>query len=278
MEYIIYADESEKQGRFFSNFYGGTLVRSTDLLAVESALKETKRSQNLLQEVKWTKVTQNYLSKYLSLMDHFFDLVVQDKAKVRIMFTQNANRPTGLAAYHHEHEFYLLYYQFIKHAFGLQHAGTPGKKTPLRIYLDEVPLTRTKNAEFKRYLASLSNLPGFQHAGIVVPYDQIAHVDSHNHVLLQCTDIVLGAIRFRLNDQHKAKPPDGRQRGSRTIAKAKLYRHINRRIRQIYPGFNIGVSTSDRGDPTNRWHDSYRHWVFVPAESSFDPTRTKRKR
>ena len=31
LEFIIYTDESEKKGKFYSNFYGGVLVRSPDL-------------------------------------------------------------------------------------------------------------------------------------------------------------------------------------------------------------------------------------------------------
>ena len=39
---------------------------------------------------------------------------------------------------------------------------------------------------------------------------------------MQCLDIVLGAMAFRLNDMHKEKRPDTNRRGKRTIAKEKL--------------------------------------------------------
>jgi len=68
-EYIIYADESEKKGRYYSNFYGGALVRSTDLVAAESPLAEGNLSLGFQGEVKWRKVTAQYLTKYLELMD-----------------------------------------------------------------------------------------------------------------------------------------------------------------------------------------------------------------
>jgi len=63
---------------------------------------------------------------------------------------------------------------------------------------------------------------------MLIPEDQIAEVKSHNHVLLQCVDIVLGAIQFRLNDLHKVTPEGKWRRGKRTIAKEKLYKMINR--------------------------------------------------
>ena len=70
----------------------------------------------------------------------------------------------------------------------------------------------------------------------------VAEVCSHDHVLLQCTDIVLGAMYFRLNNLHLEKPAGSRTRGKRTIAKEKLYKHINSQISSILPHFNIGVN------------------------------------
>jgi hypothetical protein len=47
-----------------------------------------------------------------------------------------------------------------------------------------------------------------------------------------------------------------------TLAKLRIYKHINKRIREIYPGFNIGITTGHQGDKANRWHHRYRHWNF----------------
>jgi hypothetical protein len=38
-EYIIYCDESESKGRFYSNFYGGALIKAADRERIEAALK-----------------------------------------------------------------------------------------------------------------------------------------------------------------------------------------------------------------------------------------------
>ena len=110
----------------------------------------------------------------------------------------------------------------------------------------------------------------------MVPEDQIAEVKSHNHVLLQCVDIVLGAIQFRLNDLHKVKPEGSRTRGKRTIAKEKLYKHINRRIRNIYPNFNIGITTGTKGDESSYWGHPYRHWLFIPSSHKKNDAKTKK--
>ena len=87
--YIIYCDESEENGRYFSNFYGGALVRSTELEQVQRTLEKRKQKLNLFSEVKWKKITENYAQKYSELPDTFFDLVQANKIKVRVMFTQH---------------------------------------------------------------------------------------------------------------------------------------------------------------------------------------------
>lgn len=274
-EYIIYADESIKQGRYFSNFYGGVLVRSRDVDRVRGLLDAKKTELHCFGEVKWERVTSNYLEKYQSLINTFFDLVQQDIVKVRIMFTQNAIVPEGLTAEQRANEFQLLYYQFIKHAFGLKYSNETGLPIRLRLYLDRIPDTQEKVAIFKGYLAGLNQSIDFQQAQIRIREEQIAEVDSSDHSILQCLDIVLGSMQFRLNDMHRETLPHSRRRGRRTVAKANMYQTISTRIRQIYPNFNIGITTGISGSRANRWLHPYRHWCFRPREFRRDNTRFK---
>lgn len=276
-EFIIYTDESTKEGRYFANFYGGALVRSEDVDEVRAILASAAVEAGLTAEIKWQKVSAGYLDRYIQVVDAFFDLIAADRIKVRIMFTQRMFVPTNLSPEHRENEYHLLYYQFLKHAFGLRYSNDSSDPVRLRIYLDNLPDTKEKNARFKGFVAGLEKSKDFRDAGLLVPADQIAEVRSHDHIVLQCLDVVLGAMQFRLNDLHKEKPAGEQRRGSRTIAKEKLYKHINRRIREIYPGFNIGASTGTDGELRNRWVHSYRHWLFLPAERKIDPSRKKPK-
>jgi hypothetical protein len=273
-EYIIYCDESIDNGRYFSNFYGGVLVRSSDLNQVQKVLLDRKTELNLLKEAKWSKVTDKYLSKYLGLMETFFALVEVDKVKTRIMFTQNSIVAKSLRFEQLENEYFLLYYQFVKHAFGLQYSNSTNSPIQVRLYFDDLPDTREKVANFKVYIAGLNRFRQFEDANIKIPLDQIAEVNSHDHPVLQCLDVVLGSMQFRLNDKHKEKPEGSRVRGKRTIAKEKLYVYINQRIRKIYPNFNIGISTA-RSDVRNTWLHPYRHWLFKPKEHEIDSSKTK---
>ena len=87
--------------------------------------------------------------------------------------------------------------------------------------------------------------------------------------------IILGSMNFKLNDFDKVKDEETGKRSKRTIEKEKLYKVINKNIRDIRKGFNVGVSTSNDGDVTNIWKHQYRHWNFISKYSNFDKTLTK---
>ena len=127
-EYFIWCDESDQSGKFFSDFYGGVLVKSEHLKEVMDKLQKVCRRLHLNDEIKWHKVSEHYVAKYIDLMNIFFGLIKEEKIRVRIMFTQNAYVATHLQETHKRDRFFILYYHFIKHAFGLPHSndGTPG--------------------------------------------------------------------------------------------------------------------------------------------------------
>lgn len=270
MEYILYMDESSKGGPFYGNFYGGALVRSIHLDQVIALLENKKRSLNMFKEVKWQRVTPNYLNKYIDLVDTFFYLISSDLVKLRVFFTHNYVQPIGLTTEQKDNEFTLLYYQFLKHSFGLQYSNNSGEPVSLKLYFDILPVPANEKQKFMAYVLGLQNWQEFKSAQILICPENVAEVDSDQHVILQMMDIVLGAIHFRLNDFHKAVDPITGSRGKRTIAKETLYNHINGRIRKIYPNFNIGLATGIKGDPSNHWRHPYRHWRFEPYNNKTD--------
>lgn len=276
-EILIYCDESDISGKHFANFYGGLLVESCHLDEVETRIREKREGLHLAGEIKWQKISERYAGKYIELMDELFDLVAEGKVKLRVMFTQNYYAPARLSPDQRENGFFLLYYQFVKHAFGLSYAGN-GDRTRLRLLFDKLPDTDEKCSAFKGFLAGLGHSRQFRIAGMELQQDAIVEVDSKRHQLLQCIDVVLGAMQFRLNDKHKEKPPGSHRRGKRTVAKERVYKHIRTRIAQIYPNFNIGRSTSLRDDHVNRWRDPYRHWLFVSQDAVVRPEFGKRQK
>ncbi len=274
MEYYIWCDESLKKGKKYSNFYGGALVQSSDIDEVIHSLERKKRELNLFGEVKWTKVSENYEKKYIELISLFFYFIKNSKIKVRVMFTDNALVPQELTKEQKENEYFLLYYQFVKHAFGFT-AISHQSKTKLRIFFDKIPDKKIKADIFKEYIYSLNNT--FLMSNISIPKEGIGEVKSHDHVVLQCLDIVLGSIAFRLNNMHLEKIPGSRFRGKKTKAKERVYKHIIKEIKFIYPdyAFNIGISTGIPHGYSDRWHMPYRHWRFRAKNSICDMEQRK---
>jgi hypothetical protein len=203
-------------------------------------------------------------------MDVFFEFVISGVIKVRIMFTDNRFLAKNLEKRHHDYRYHLLYYQFIKHAFGLKYFISD-YPVLLEFFFDDIPDNKIINAQFKKFIFGLQFLPDFQNSNFVIKENSIYEVDSKKHVLMQCLDVVLGSMAFRLNNMHKEKPPGSKKRGKRTIAKEVLYKHINQKIRQVRPYFNIGITTGTDGDYSNRFHHHYRHWLFTPKVSDYIP-------
>jgi len=269
MEYIIYCDESGSEGPKYSDFFGGCIINSRDVNVISEALNAKKKELALKGEIKWTKVTAQYLDRYIQIIDLFFDFIRDGKIKMRVMFRKNEDRPSNYRDRHsNDDKYFKLYYQFLKNAFGLKEVPLEDKceDVYVRIYLDQLPDTREKCNTFKDFVRQLPSIRDFQavEGRLHIRKEDVTDVCSHDHVLLQCTDIVLGAMFFRLNELHKEKPEGSRIRGKRTIAKEKLYKHINKRICEILPNFNIGISTGARGYQNADWNLPYSHWRFVP--------------
>jgi hypothetical protein len=260
-EYFLWCDESDRIGKFYSNFYGGVLVSSKHLKEVHHKLLLACNSLNFKDEIKWHKVSDHYLEKYKAVMDVFFNLLKEGKLKLRIMFTQNRFVPVNLSAQQKFELFYLLYYQFIKHAFGFQYREND-QDAFLRIYFDQLPLKLSRRQEFKTYIRNLQADSAFQAADVKIRKRDITEVDSKRHLLLQLLDVVLGSMCFRLNEKHK-EITAGKRRSKRTIAKEKLFRHIRENIKLIIPAFNTSNSTALE-KPEDQWLQEYRHWNYKP--------------
>jgi hypothetical protein len=276
--FIIFCDESVEKGRFYSHFYGGALVRADDQQRLEAEIEAKKASLNFRGEVKWTKITSNYAAKYVELVDFVFDLIRDGRIKIRIMFTQNINVPPDFDEERVDNEYFLLYYQFIKHAFGLRYWRQEDnhETASVSVYIDDPPQGDAKFARFRDYIASLSSYPPFSQGGVAFPRAEVVKVRSHEHGILQVLDIILGGMQSRLNEVHTKPEPPAKRRSKRARAKALVYARIKDRIWEVYPNFNVGISTASP-NTIERWTHPYRHWCFVPSGSTRDGSRGKGK-
>jgi len=218
-EFVIYTDESDEKGAYFSNFYGGALVTSDHVDDVRERLITRKSTLGLTSELKWNNINMGNYERYKYFLDEFFNIVEKDRIKVRIMFTQNTVIPKGLTKNHIEQKYFILYYQFIKNAFGLVYAPNI-QEVRVRLYPDQIPDTSERVEQFRDYLAALSKNKQFRSNGIKIHKQDIAEVDSKNHIILQALDIILGSMSFRLNDKHQ-NSGNNRIRPKKTRAKEK---------------------------------------------------------
>ena len=265
-EFILYADESTQKGAHYSSFFGGLLISSQMSGPVSSALAAEKRRLNLHNEVKWKKVSQNYLVKYKQLMSQFFEFVQDDIIKVRIMFIPNSRIPQRLSKHHRANKYTLLYYQFIKHAFDYRYSNLGPGRIYLQVRMDNLPGTPPQKQEFFNFLYALNihskEFITSNNGEFYIPSAGIGEIDSREHDLLQCLDVVLGAMQFRLNRGYAVINPETGKRASKTIAKDELSTHILNLVRDIIPNFQPEVSTWV--SPELRWRLPYRHWSFKP--------------
>lgn len=270
----IWLDESDRHGEFYSNFYGGLLVHSRYYREVLERMRSIVEETGIRDEIKWQKVNEYHYEKYIRLVDLLFDLAKEGKLKIRIFFRHNQYCPTRLTSEERKSDYPMLYYQFIKYAFGLPYAGI-GELDALTLYLDEIPLRQAERDDFISHIRGLAKDHILKKMGLKIAEDSIIEVNSKQHLPLQFMDVILGAICFKLNEKDKLKAEGENKVGKRTIMKLKLYKHINMRIRDIYPNFNIGVTTPIRVN-SDSWTQVYRHWSFIPKYHTRDTARTKR--
>ena len=271
---FIWLDESDRHGEFYSNFYGGILVKSCHYAEVMQRMRSIVAEVGINDEIKWQKVNQYHYEKYLRLVDELFALAGEGKLKIRIFFRHNQFTPSRLTPEERKAEYQVLYYQFIKFAFGLPYADK-GELRGMTLFLDEIPLRQSERDEFISHIRNMANDPVLKSKGLTISDDGIVEVNSKQHLPLQFMDLILGAMCFKLNEKDKLKEEGKNSIGKRTLIKLKLYKYISMRIREIYPGFNIGISTPVRV-PSDSWTQVYRHWSFVPEYHIRDSSRTKK--
>lgn len=270
---FIWLDESDCHGEFYSNFYGGILVPSKHHREVIERMHSIVTEAGINDEIKWQKVNEYHYERYLRVVDELFDLAKEDKLKIRIFFRHNQFTASRLKPDEKKADYQMLYYQFIKFAFGLPFANE--NLDSMTLFIDEIPLLQIERDEFLSHIRSLANDPVLKGKGLKIAEDGIIEVNSKHHLPLQFMDLILGAICFKLNEKNKLKAEGENKIGKRTLVKLKLYKHINTRIREIYPNFNIGVTTPIR-IPSDSWTQVYRHWSFIPKYHTRDASRTKK--
>lgn len=261
--YYIWTDESDSTGKYYANFYGGILIQSKHYEEVLQRLMVVVKEVGLEnEEIKWQKVNDYTEERYKKIIDMLFELLREGKAKIRIFFRHRQFKAFELNSEQRRHEYQILYYQFIKNDFGLIYSNPKGKNVRVRLLIDDMPLKGPDRDVFLKAIYHLNDLIQFQKANIHIHDGDVAEVNSKKHLPLQVMDVILGSMCFRLNDKHKERGIYGK-RAKRNIVKERLYKHILKKIWELHPGFNIGITTPIT-KKSDLWEQPYLHWNFVP--------------
>jgi hypothetical protein len=266
-EYTLFCDESLDRGPYFSNFYGGVLVNSKNLAAINDRIASVREEHEVSSdtELEWKKVSQHRFDAYSAVIAEVFALIREGKLKARIMFRANCDVPINLGKEQKDRRYFLLYYQFLKNGFGLaSRPRTPGA-THLRMVLDRLPEKIESKRDFKKFLRDMCLSQDMLSAQISIPEDGISEKVGV-HYLSDAADILAGAAQFRLNCNHLCS-----EAGKKTEIKISLCTQIDAEIRKEWPYFDHSTNTPLPNTHSSApWEKKYGHWRFVPSQSRFD--------
>jgi hypothetical protein len=227
--------------------------------------------------MKWSNARPFNWERYAIVIERFLDYVESGDVKLRYMWLdQMKQNPATLTEHQREYGYYILYYFFAVFCLGLPwHDEDEAVK--IELLVDTLPEDPVKRREFREFMLRCHSFRRYQ-GQAPFRFVEVGEVNSKDHILLQCVDVIIGSAGFRLNKMHLVTQRNGR-RAKATKAKEQLYRQITARIGKITmaergrEAYGIGVSTST-GTFENRWRLKFRQWDF---RTGFDPSWVRHK-
>lgn len=191
----VYCDESRQtQDRYM--VFGGIMVPETSVEPFNKAMALWRDAQNMHAELKWTKVSNQKLNEYKSLVDLFFSLAGKGQLHFRSVVFDTAQ--IDYKTYHKgskELGFYKFFYQFLLHSFG---AYVAKENRQLLVSFDQRN-TKEKLSTFGLILSRGMRNRYKCREDVVV---NVEAVDSKKCNLMQVADVLMGAIGYQNNDCH----------------------------------------------------------------------------
>lgn len=194
-DFICFADESGiSEDRF--TVVGGLLMRSNRAAEVYSSLEKYRFDHSMRSELKWSKISNQKLDNYISLIDLFFALNSSNLVQFHcLMFDNhqwnhkkfnNGDPDIGLSK---------LYYDLIVHKF-VKRCGKGGKR--LLACLDH----RNSSTALEDLRLMINRTAARDFAMPHRPLAQLISKDSKSDDILQMNDVILGAVCAIKNGRH----------------------------------------------------------------------------
>ena len=144
-------------------------------------INKLKEEHHFYGEIKWSNVSNSQLKFYKSLIDYFFDTdlrfraVIVDKSKIH----------TGEFGQDFDTFYYKMYYYLLIHNKKSQYA--------YNVYLDiKDDLSAHKVQKLKQILNTQFGV-----------FRNVQNIRSHESILLQLADFIMGGLSYNLNDENK---------------------------------------------------------------------------
>ncbi len=271
--YEIFADEAWTHGGHPLNrywcFHGGIFGPQSSLDRLEKNLETIINRWGIAGEVKWSKLSLKNIDCYKELVDCLVDSVRNDDIKYRQVFLDRSYvwQPRHNPIEQGEIDVHFkIYYQFIKHSFGLKYLEIDpnGEVTKIFVRLDNHSSQKHKN-NLVRFAQDLPRILNRSDLSVVVTFHNSSRIRR-----LQICDLVMGAAGSYGNNMHKKRKPGQRGMTSKQKLRLKFCKYVYNNLREIdadFRGskvFNWFETTGLAGDYSNLLNHRLRIWKLVP--------------
>lgn len=273
--YEIWADEAWTHGGPIPNrywcFFGGVMGPQPDIERLDKEVAKIAAMYKLGGEIAWAGLRGKNLPAYRALVDSFVDLlrrtdlhyrqVFLDRRLVRVNESGTVDPIADLDVQ------YLIYYQFLKHAFGLRYLprAPNGERHRILIRLDDhsSKTHKQKLEEFVVMLASTLNRPDLDIG--------VKFLSSEDAYRLQICDLMIGAAGSYGNKDYMRREPGQRGMKPRQKVRLDMAKYVYNKLRDLdrqergSGAFNWFESTGLNGDIRNLMNYKMRIWKFKPT-------------
>ena len=191
--YAFFCDESGISNDRFC-VVGGLCLHKDTIGDVHRNIAAFRKEHGMHAELKWSKVSNQKIDQYKSLVDYFFAMnnsnlihfhcVIFDNHRWRNGDFNNGDRDMGISK---------LYYQLLHHRF----AKVCGSSESLFVCMDRRNSSTSLND--LRDMLNAASRRDFSHKG---PFKEVISEDSKLDDLLQLNDVILGAVCAAKNGKH----------------------------------------------------------------------------
>lgn len=168
---------------------GYNKILSENYSKIKEDIKQLKLKHKTPTEIKWNTVSLSRLPFYIELIDYFFNndidfrcILVKYKERLEHQKFNDGSHDT-------------FYYKMV---FNLLKSATNPPANEYKVYLD------IKDTRGKEKLNTITKVLENEYAkiGTPSPFIYFQHIHSHENILLQLTDLFIGAITFKSQGHH----------------------------------------------------------------------------